>query len=63
MYSDFVHLYIPCLLDGKVYTMDNMSSVPQPKHNFTGSFAGELKMAFPAECVYQVHVAYALSLA
>ncbi|KAF2124602.1 hypothetical protein P153DRAFT_350814, partial [Dothidotthia symphoricarpi CBS 119687] len=62
MYPNFLHFHTPCFIDGQAYTMDNISSVPRDKHNFTSSLVGEVNITFPAECAYMVDSVYAMSL-
>jgi hypothetical protein len=59
---DFLHLHTPCVVDGQVYTMNNISTVPRDKHNFTSSYVDQVNMTFPADCAYGVSGYYALSM-
>jgi hypothetical protein len=60
-YADFKHFHTPCIIDGHAYTMDNISSVPQDKHNFTTNLIDDVNVTFPVDCAYEVDGTYASS--
>ncbi|KAI4685087.1 hypothetical protein J4E81_008899 [Alternaria sp. BMP 2799] len=57
----WVHFHTPCLIDGQVYTLDNISSVPRDRHNFTTEFLDQGNITYPTECAYMIDGAYARS--
>jgi hypothetical protein len=58
---DFVHLHSPCLIDSQAHTVDNISTVPRDKHNFTSGYVDQVNIAFPAECACGLTSVYPIS--
>lgn len=50
---------MPCQIDGRVYTANNVSSIPKADYNFTNAFVGDEKISVPTQCLFGMVGMYA----
>jgi hypothetical protein len=63
-FPDYEHFHTHCVIDGQLYTLENVSSVPKENWNlnFTSILVGNEEVTVSNQCVYGVDGIYAMSV-
>jgi hypothetical protein len=62
IFPNYEQFITPCVVDGKMYTLDNISFVPKENRNFSSILVGSKNVTVPDQCMYGVYGIYVLSL-
>jgi hypothetical protein len=56
-FPDYEDFNAPCVIDGQVYTLNNVSIVPKESHSFSSILVGKEKVTVPSQCIYMAFMA------
>lgn len=59
----FIQLHTPCIIEGKAYTANNISSAPRDSKDLDSGIVGNEHVGLPTQCLYGMYGDYISSLA